>query len=201
MQVILVKSVRKLGRVGETVDVAHGYGRNYLIPQEFAIRASRENIEKFSAIQKELEDKNSDNKQSAEIAAKKLEGKHINFITQSAADGRLFGSVSAKSLAVEISKLADVSLNYNNVLLAAPIKFNGVYNVEVSLHPDVTTTILVVVAKTEPEAQDALIEYKEGGSKKEAEARAKEEQYIFEANAAEEARNAANLALDDDLEE
>ena len=169
MQVILVKPVRKLGQVGETVTVTNGYGRNYLVPQEFAIRATKQNIEKFAALQKDLESKNSKNKIEAEKAAKLIEDKHIDFVTQSAADGRLFGSVSAKTLAIEISKFAGVALNYSNILLDAPIKFNGVYNVQIILHPEIITNILVVVAKSEAEAQDALIDHKEGGSKKEEE--------------------------------
>ena len=96
MQVILVKPVRKLGKVGEIVNVANGYGRNYLIPQELAIRATNDNVEKFASLQKDLEAKNDENKTQAEKAAKAIDGKHLDFITQSAADGRLFGSVSLK---------------------------------------------------------------------------------------------------------
>ncbi len=166
MQVILVKPVRKLGKVGEKVDVANGYARNYLIPQEFAIRANKENSEKFAAMQKELEKKNSENKVAAERAAKSIEGKHINFITQSAVDGRLFGSVNAKQLAIEVSKLTEINLNYSNILLDSPIKFNGVYNIQIVLHAEVMANIVIVVAKSEPEAQDALREYKEVDSKK-----------------------------------
>jgi len=184
MQVILVKPVRKLGKVGETVTVANGYGRNYLVPQEFAIRATKENIAKFASLQKDLEAKNIENRKLAEKAAKAVAGKHLVFVTQSAADGRLFGSVSAKSLAVELSKLVETKLSYNNVLLESPIKFNGVYNVQIVLHPEVITSILVVVAKTETEAQDALKEYKEGGKKKEA-AQKEEELAIIEAESAE----------------
>jgi large subunit ribosomal protein L9 len=195
MQVILVKSVRKLGKVGETVSVADGFGRNFLIPQGHAIRATKENLEKFSAIKKDLESKNAENKKDAEAAAKAIKGKHIDFITQSAADGRLYGSVTAKVLATEISKLAKIELNYSNVLLDSPIKFNGVYEVQVMLHPEVTTSVLVVIAKTEPEAQDALREFKEGGAKKEenakeAEMKALEKQARAEESATIEAENA-----------
>ena len=144
MQVILVKPVRKLGKVGNTVTVADGFGRNYLIPQEFAIRATKENIAKFSSLQKDMEAKNAENKVDAE---------------------KVFGSVSAKAIAAELSKLANVPLNYTNVLLDTPIKFNGIFDVQVILHPEVITTLLVVVAKTDTEAQDALREYKEGGKK------------------------------------
>ena len=173
MQVILVKPVRKLGKVGNTVTVADGYGRNYLIPQEFAIRATKDNIAKFASLQKEMEDKNSENKVQAEKMVELIKDKNVNFIVQSAADGRLFGSISAKAIAIELSKLVNESLNYTNILLDAPLKVNGVTEVQVILHPEVITKILVVIAKTEAEAQDALKEHLEGGKK---EARAKEEE-------------------------
>lgn len=188
MQVILVKPVRKLGKVGETVTVANGYGRNYLIPQEFAIRATKENIAKFASLQKALETKNAKNKENAEKAAKLIEGKHIDFVTQSAVDGKLFGSVNAKGLAVEISKLAGITLNYTNILLDAPIKFNGVYNIQIILHPEVIANILVVVAKSAAEAQDALREHKEGSSKKKDEKK-EEEMTALEAESTKEAQS------------
>jgi large subunit ribosomal protein L9 len=180
MQVILVKSVRKLGKVGETVDVANGYGRNYLIPQNLAIRATNDNLEKFASLQKDLEAKNVESKKLAEKAAKAIDGNHLDFITQSAADGRLFGSVSLKALAAKVSKIAGLELNYSNILLDSPIKFNGVYNVQIILHPEVTASVLVVVAKTESEAKDALIEFKEGGAKAEEEAKEAQLQAIAE---------------------
>ena len=180
MQVILVKPVRKLGKVGETVNVANGYGRNYLIPQELAIRATNDNLEKFATLQKELEAKNAESKKEAEKAAKAIDGKHLDFITQSAADGRLFGSVSLKALATKVSEIAKIKLNYSNILLDSPIKFNGVYNVQVVLHPEVTASVLVIVAKTESEAQDALIEFKEGGNKAEDDAKEAELESIAE---------------------
>lgn len=185
MQVILVKSVRKLGKVGETVTVANGYGRNYLIPQKLAIRATKENLAKFASLQKELEAKNAEQKATAEKAAKLIEGKSINFITQSAADGRLFGSVNAKSLAIEISKLSKTALSYNNIILDNPIKFNGVYNIQIVLHPEVMTNVLVIIARSEAEAQDALQEFKEGGAKKEDESKEAELAAIETANAVE----------------
>jgi len=167
MQVILIKSVRKLGRVGTKVDVSNGYGRNYLIPQKLAIRATNSNIEKFATLQKELEVKNLENKKIAENMAKILDGKHFDFIVQSAADGRLFGSISLKMIALKVSDLLKIKLNYSNILLDHPIKSNGVYNIEIVLHADVSASIIVVVSKTESEARDALIDFKELGIAKE----------------------------------
>lgn len=160
MQVILTKPIRKLGKVGDEVTVSGGYGRNYLIPQSFAVRATKENIERFESLRRDLEKKNLEQKQKAEELCSVLEGKILTFVTQSAADGRLFGSISSKSIAMELSKVTNSSLNYSNVELVDPIKFNGVYKVVVNLHAEVSTSVLVVVAKTDSEAQDALDEYR-----------------------------------------
>jgi len=166
MQVILIKPVRKLGKVGEVVNVKNGYGRNFLVPQNIAIRATKDNLGKFAALQKELEEKNIQEKLKMEASAKALDGKHLTFVTQSGADGRLFGSISLKLLASSLSELSGYKLNYSNILLDSPIKVNGVFKVQVMLHPEIFASVLVVVAKSESEAQDALIEYKEGGKKK-----------------------------------
>ena len=166
MQIILIKPVRKLGKVGEIVNVKSGYGRNFLVPQGIAIRATKENLAKFATLQKELEEKNTQEKLKMESAAQALDGKHLTFVTQSGADGRLFGSISLKLLASSLSELSGYKLNYSNIILDGPIKFNGVFKVQVMLHPEIFASVLVVVAKSESEAQDALIEYKEGGKKK-----------------------------------
>lgn len=106
MQVILIKPVRKLGKVGEVVNVKNGYGRNFLVPQGIAIRATKDNLGKFAALQKELEEKNIQEKSKMEATAKALDGKHLTFVTQSGADGRLFGSISLKLLASSLSELS-----------------------------------------------------------------------------------------------
>jgi len=183
MQVILVKSVRKLGKVGEVVNVKDGYGRNYLVPQELAIRATKDNIEFFSHKKKELEAKNNEAKEEAEKLAKSIDGKSLTFILQSAADGRLFGSVSAKLLAEQVSEMVKHKLNYTNILLESPIKFNGVYDIKVILHPEVQAKILIVIAKSESEANDALRDFKEGkitAAKEAAEELAAEAEYAKE---------------------
>lgn len=160
MQVILIKSIRKLGQIGEIVTVAKGYGRNYLIPQKLATRATHKNLENFSLNKQHLEKQNLENKQEATKVAQAIDGSNFNFILPSSADGRLFGSVSLKAIAIRVSDTIKTKLNYSNILLDKPIKFNGVYTVEVVLHPEITSSILVVVAKTEPEALNALERFK-----------------------------------------
>lgn len=167
MQVILVKPVRKLGKVGEVVNVKDGYGRNFLVPQDLAIRATKENLAKFASIQSQIEERNKKDKTDMHAAASKINDKHLIFATQSGADGRLFGSISLKLIASSLSEICGYKLNYSNILLESPIKFNGVYKVQVMLHPEIFASVLVVVAKSESEAQDALRDYKEGGKKEE----------------------------------
>lgn len=176
MQVILIKPVRKLGKVGEVVNVKDGFGRNFLVPQGMAIRATKENLSKFAALQNELENKNHETKVQMETAAKLLDNKHFTFVTQSGADGRLFGSISLKMLASYVSETIGHKLSYSNIILDTPIKFNGVYKVQVMLHPEIFVSVLVVVAKSESEASDALHEYKTGAHKKEEIEGAKEEE-------------------------
>jgi len=165
MQVILIKPVRKLGKVGEVVNVKDGYGRNFLVPKNLAIRATKENLGKFSSIQSQVEEKNKKEVSEMQVAADKINNKHLIFATQSGADGRLFGSISLKLIASSLSELCGYKLNYSNILLESPIKFNGVYKVQVMLHPEIFASVLVAVAKSESEAQDALRDYKDGAKK------------------------------------
>ncbi len=157
MQIILKKPVRKLGKVGEIVNVKPGYGRNYLLPNDIALRASKENIAQFESKKQELADKNDENKKIAELVVKKLEGKNFIFISQCAADGRLFGSVSHKSIALKLSAEAGLPLNYSNIIMDDVIKFTGIHTVEVAYHAEVHGKINIVVARSESEAQAIIL--------------------------------------------
>lgn len=173
MKVILVKPVRKLGKIGDAVEVKPGFGRNFLLPQGFAVRATEANMQLIDSQKHELEAKNAEAHKEAGLLAAKIEDKDFTFIRQSAADGRLFGSVGNK----EISKvLADsgYEVSHSQVELEKPIKTLGVYTVSLILHSDVTASVIVNVARTDSEAIDALREFK-NPKKEEA-----EEDFAFE---------------------
>lgn len=179
MKVILVKPVRKLGKIGDAVEVKPGFGRNFLLPQGFAVRATEANMQLIDSQKHELEAKNAEAHKEAGVLAAKIEGKDFTFIRQSAADGRLFGSVGNK----EISKvLADsgYEVSHSQVELEKPIKTLGVYTVSLILHSDVTASVIVNVARTDSEAIDALREFK-NPKKEEA-----EEDFAFEVTSAKE---------------
>lgn len=160
MEVILVKPVKKLGKIGEIVKVRNGFGRNYLIPQNFAIRATENNKKLIEQQKHELEEKNANAKTAAEALARLIVGKEISFIRQSADDGRLFGSVNNKEIAKELAKIAGQEIPYHHVVLEIPIKSTGLFQVGISLHAEVYSEILVIVARSESEALEALRSHK-----------------------------------------
>lgn len=174
MQVILKKPVRRLGKVGDIVNVKPGYGRNYLLPNDIALRASKDNIAHFESKKQELAAKNDENKKLAEATAKKLEGKNFIFVSQCAADGRLFGSVSHKAIALKLSEASDLPLNYSNVIMDDVIKFTGIHSVEIAYHPEVHSNVNIVVARSESEAQDIIVEATKEKSEKAAQAKKSE---------------------------
>lgn len=164
MELILVKPIKKLGKIGNLVKVKNGFGRNWLIPQGFAIRATEKNKQLIESQKHELEEKNNKAKLEAGLLSEKIDGKDLLFIRQSAADGRLFGSVSNKEIAKELSAIASTDIPYSAIYLEAPLKTIGVFDVEVHLHHDVTIGITVVIARSESEALDALRSHKGGGT-------------------------------------
>ena len=156
MEVILVKPVRKLGKIGEVVNVKNGFGRNFLIPQGIAIRATASNREKLESEKSVYEAKNIEAKIAASNILKEIEGKDLVFIRQSSDDKRLFGSVSNKEIAKELEKHSTSPIPYTAIMIETPIKTLGLFSVDVMLHPEVTTKTNIIVVRTESEAVDIL---------------------------------------------
>ncbi len=103
MQVILIERVAKLGQIGDVVRVRSGFARNFLLPQGKALRATKENKEKFEAMKSELVAKNAEKKSGAEGLAHKLNGKSFVLVRQAGETGQLYGSVSARDIAQALS--------------------------------------------------------------------------------------------------
>lgn len=155
MQVILLERVEKLGLMGQTVDVATGYARNFLLPQKKALRATQENIAYFKAQKSQLEAQNIKRREEAEYAAKKLEGVTVTLIRQASEMGHLYGSVRSKDI-VEGLASQNISMGRNQIKIPEPVKVLGVHTVHLVLHPEVHVDIRVNVAQSEEEAQVQL---------------------------------------------
>ena len=165
MQVILKEPIKKLGKIGDIVEVKDGFGRNFLLPYGKAVRASNENKKLFEAQKQELEKRHNEQKAAAEKMVKAIAGKECVVIKQTSDDGRLFGSVSAK----EIAAIVGSDIKHNDIHIAAPIKNVGIYEVVVSPYAAVEATIIVNVSRSESEAALAYKEFKSGGKKDKAE--------------------------------
>lgn len=151
MQVVLLERIAKLGQMGDVVAVKDGYARNYLLPQGKALRANKANLERFEQDRAQLEARNLERKQEAEGVNAKLDGETFVTIRSSGDTGQLYGSVTTRDIA-ELLSDKGFSTARNQVVLAAPIKILGLHNVSIILHPEVTSNIVINVARTEEEA-------------------------------------------------
>ena len=152
MEIILLEHVNKLGKMGDKVNVKNGYARNYLLPQNKALRATEANIAYFEKQKAELEAHNKQLLDAATAKAEALKGYSAVLIRQAAETGQLYGSVTIRDIAAAI-KASGFDVERRCVYLENTIKDLGVYEVKLNLHPEVSQTILVNVARTEDEAK------------------------------------------------
>ena len=152
MKVILLEHVDKLGRMGDQVSVKNGYARNYLLPTKKALRATEANVAYFEKQKAQLEAHNKALFDKASEVAESLKGFSATLIRQAAETGQLYGSVTIRVIAALI-KAAGYEIERRQVFLENAIKDLGVYEVKLNLHPEVSQTILVNVARTDEEAK------------------------------------------------
>lgn len=152
MQVILLERVAKLGQMGEVVDVKPGFARNYLLPQRKALSASAKNIEDFENRKSQLEAQNLETRKEAEAMADKLNGQQFIVIRQASDSGALYGSVSTRDAADSATENG-FTVERKQVALTSPIKYLGLHDVLVTLHPEVEATIVLNVARSTEEAE------------------------------------------------
>lgn len=151
MQVVLLERVEKLGQMGDVVSVKEGFGRNFLLPQHKALRATKANLVRFESQRAQLEARNLELKKEAEAVAAKLDGQIFVVIRQAADGGALYGSVSARD-AAEAATEGGFSLSRNQVVLNTHVKELGLHDMRVTLHPEVSATITINVARSTEEA-------------------------------------------------
>lgn len=152
MEIILLEHVEKLGKMGDKVKVKNGYARNYLLPQRKALRATEANVAYYEKQKAEWEAHNQQLLDDASKLAESLQGFSTVLIRQAAETGQLYGSVTIRDIAAAI-KEAGYNVERRYVFLEKPIKDLGIYSVKLNLHPEVTQTILVNVARTADEAK------------------------------------------------
>lgn len=152
MQVILLERVDNLGSMGDVVTVKSGYARNYLLPQEKALRATDANKDRFEREREILEARNAERRDEAAKSGEGLDGSKFILIRQAGETGQLYGSVAARDVA-ELVTSDEMKVGRSQVILDQPIKSLGLHDVHIKLHPEVTVTVSINVARTEDEAE------------------------------------------------
>ena len=171
MQIILLERIEKLGSIGDVVTVKDGYARNFLLPNKKALRANEANRKVFESRRAQIEADNAARREEAKLESGNVEGKEVVLIRASSNSGQLYGSVSVRDI---VDALVEQGANVTKamVVLERPIKAIGISTVKVSLHPEVSVTVKVNVARSPDEAAlqsqgvdviDAMFDADEGG--------------------------------------
>jgi large subunit ribosomal protein L9 len=173
MEIILLESIRSLGKFGDVIAVKPGYGRNFLIPKGKALRATKANKEIFEERRALMEKENQERKAVAQKEIMKLLKAELLIVKQAGEDNKLYGSVTAREIADLLAQKFAIAISHEHVQLGGKLKEVGVFDVNIALHPEVDTQIKVSIARSEQEALDniakASLENIESASEKAAE--------------------------------
>ncbi len=150
MKVILLENIRKIGSIGEIIDVKRGFARNYLIAQKKALYASKDNIKEVEKIKNELSKKDQDKKNLAKDIFEKIQNKELTIKKLSTENKELYGSVKPTEISKILNEMYNVKINPSMIQPAKEIKSLGFFDVILNLHSEVQSKIkLKVIAQEE----------------------------------------------------
>ena len=155
MEIILLERVEKLGQMGDVVKVKPGYARNFLLPQGKALRANKNNLERFETEKAQREADNLSRRSEAETEAGKMDGLAVSMVRAASEMGQLFGSVTSRDIAEAVTE-AGFTITRNQVVMEKAIKTLGLHDTRLRLHPEVSVTVTVNVARSFDEAKTQL---------------------------------------------
>ena len=153
MEIILLERIEKLGGIGDVVTVKNGFARNFLLPNNKALRANDANRKLFEANRAKIEADNAERRTAAEGRSKDIDGKQVVLIRQASNTGQLYGSVSVRDIVDALAEDGVTGVTKAMVELERPIKALGLVDVKVKLHPEVIVTVGVNVARSPDEAE------------------------------------------------
>ena len=146
MEIILLEDILPLGKAGDLVKVSDGYGRNYLIPNKLAIKATPKNRKKLEHEKRFAQEKTEKVKRDAEKLANKIEEFSCTITKPVGESGKLFGSVTSKELEEHLNENG-FQIERKQIELEEPIKNLGVYTIPIRLHPEVTANLKLWVVR------------------------------------------------------
>lgn len=152
MEIILLERIEKLGAIGDIVTVKDGYARNFLLPNNKALRSNNANKKVFEANRARIEAENATRRSDAQAASEGVNGHQVVLIRQSSNSGQLYGSVSVRDIIEALHADGVTAVTKSMIVLERPIKTLGLFDVRVALHPEVTVGIKINVARSPEEA-------------------------------------------------
>tara|TARA_B100001027_G_C16236863_1_gene317427 strand:+ start:319 stop:777 length:459 start_codon:yes stop_codon:yes gene_type:complete len=149
MKIILLENVRKIGSIGEIIEVKRGFARNYLIAQKKALFASKENIKEVEKIKSELNKKDQEKKNLAKEIDEKLKNKEFEIKKLSTENKELYGSVKPTEISKILKDLENIDINPSLIQLSKEIKSLGTFEVILNLHSEIQSQIKIKVVAQE----------------------------------------------------
>ncbi|MEH6525244.1 MAG: 50S ribosomal protein L9 [Sneathiella sp.] len=152
MEVVLLERVERLGQMGDVVTVKNGYARNFLLPQNKALRANKDNLAIFETQRAQLEADNLQQSQEASKVGEKLDGETVILIRAASESQQLYGSVSTQDIAKAVTS-AGFTVDRKQIVMNKVLKTLGLHDIKVRLHPEVNVTVVVNIARSAEEAK------------------------------------------------
>jgi large subunit ribosomal protein L9 len=143
MKVILLENVRKVGSIGEIIDVKRGFARNYLISKKKALFASPQNIKEVEKIKQDLSNKDEERKKEAKVINEKIKNKQYEIKKLSTENKELYGSIKPTEISKILEEKEQVKVNPSLIQPSKEIKSLGDFDVLINLHPEVQTQIVI----------------------------------------------------------
>ena len=149
MKVILLENVKRIGSIGEVIDVKRGFARNFLIANKKALYASKENIKEVEKIKSDLSKKDNEKKKEASQIAEKINGKEYSVKKLSTENNELYGSVKPTEISKLIEKENNINIKPSMIQPVEEIKALGKFEVKISLHSEVDAQITITVSSAD----------------------------------------------------
>tara|TARA_B100001109_G_scaffold186021_1_gene152714 strand:+ start:433 stop:891 length:459 start_codon:yes stop_codon:yes gene_type:complete len=149
MKVILLENLKRIGSIGEIIDVKRGFARNYLIANKKALYASKENIKEVEKIKSDLSKKDNEKKKEASQIAEKINGKEYSVKKLSTENNELYGSVKPTEISKLIEKENNINIKPSMIQPVEEIKALGKFEVKISLHSEVDAQITITVSSAD----------------------------------------------------
>ena len=146
MKVILTTNIKKLGKIGELVKVKDGYARNYLFPNNMALRENKKNIEYYEKIKEEIKFKENEKLEEAKELLEKIKKLKIEFKKEADENNQLYGSISKKEI-INFLKEKKIKILADDIKIILPIRSLGEHKIEINPYEDIEETINIFVNK------------------------------------------------------